>query len=161
MCEINSQRLSPCPIKCGVPKGSILGSILFLLYFNEFENCLKCSKVLSDINRSKEEKVILQAITQSCSCNALINWQKVFDDLPKNNYVFIRKKVDSTFCALYKTNNQTQLYMLNCPATVRSGRYTWRHNSILCHYLSEFENARFNFTLISLVSKILLNYSID
>ena len=34
----------------------------------------------------------------------------------------------------------------NSPAAVRSGRYTWRHNSILFtmyHYSSEFENAGF------------------
>ena len=40
-----------------------------------------------------------------------------------------------------------QLHMLsNCLAALRSGRYTWRHNSILytmCHYLSEFENVGF------------------
>ena len=39
------------------------------------------------------------------------------------------------------------IHMLNnCPAVVRSGRYTWRHNSSLytmCHYLSEFENVVF------------------
>ena len=46
MCEIDSQRFSPYPIKCCVPQGLILGQILFLLYFNDFENCLKCSKVI-------------------------------------------------------------------------------------------------------------------
>ena len=30
-------------------------------------------KILGDINGLKEQNVILQAITQSCSCNALIN----------------------------------------------------------------------------------------
>ena len=30
------------------------------------------------------------------------------------------------------TNKKTQLHMLNnCPKTVRNGRYTWRHNSVL------------------------------
>ena len=120
-------------------------------------------KILGDIHRLKEENVILQAITKSRSCNALINWQKVCDDFPKNIYVFIRKvliftlpnntnllrwkKVDSALCTLCRTNNQTQLHILNnCPATVRSGPYTWRHNSIfytMCHYLPEFENAKF------------------
>ena len=111
----------------------------------------------------------------------MINWQKVCDDLPKNIYVFIRKalifilpnntnllrwkKVDSALCTLCKANNQTQLRMLNnCPATIRSGRHTWGHNSILYtmqHYLSAFEMPDSNFMLISLVSIVLLSYSID
>lgn len=57
-------------------------------------------------------------------------------------------KVESTICALCKTNNQTLTHMLinNCPTAVRSGWYTRRHNSILytmCHYLPEFENDGF------------------
>ena len=48
-------------------------------------------KFIGDINGLKEQNVILQAITQSRSCNTLINWQKVCDDLPENIYVFIRK----------------------------------------------------------------------
>ena len=45
MSEIDSQRSTPCPINCGVPQGLILGLILFLLSFNDFESCLKRSKV--------------------------------------------------------------------------------------------------------------------
>ena len=123
----------------------------------------KIEKVLGDINGLKEQNVILQATTHSCSYNALINCEEVWDDLPENIYVLIRKaliftlpnntnllrlkKVDSTPCTLCKTNNQTQLHILNnYPVTVRSIRYTLRHNSILytiCHCLSEFENSGF------------------
>ena len=53
----------------------------------------------------------------------------------------------SVDCGVCNTNKQTQLHMLsNCPETVRSSRYTWRHDSVLlaiCHYLTALENIGF------------------
>ena len=92
--------------------------------------------------------------------NALINWQKVSDDLPENIYVFIRKalpnntnllrwkKVDSALCILCKKNNQTQLYtyakQLSSSRKIRSTHVASQFQLYtMCHYLSEFENVVF------------------
>ena len=61
-------------------------------------------KILGDINGLNEQNVILQAITQSCSCNALINWQKVYDDFPEN---IPRIHSESTY--IHKPNNTNLL----------------------------------------------------
>ena len=123
------------------------------------------NKILDDMKGLKEENIIIDSISQQCSCTSINQWQRVCEGLRQSIFISVRKviilqlanntnffrwkRVLSSDCGLCNTNKHKQLHILNnCPEAVRNGRYTWRHDSILftiCHYLTALGNIGFEF----------------
>lgn len=63
---IEQQRSGFLPVLSGVPQGSILGPILFILYLNDLPNCVLHSKILSFADDTKCYKVIQRVEDTNC-----------------------------------------------------------------------------------------------
>ena len=64
---VDGRHSRPVPVKSGVPQGTVLGPILFLLFVNDMENCVQNCKISSFADDTR----ISRRISKWTDCNLL------------------------------------------------------------------------------------------
>ena len=82
-CSVNGVLSKSCTLTCGIPQGTILGPLLFLLYINDLPNCLSNSQP----RMHADDTHLTYADNDICSLEASLN----HDLLNINNWLIANK----------------------------------------------------------------------
>ena len=115
--QINGKRSNTETITCGVPQGSVLGAIIFIIYNNDLPKCLTNSKTILFANDTTIFKLSNNIETLYTAMNKDLNiledWfiaNKLSSNARKTNYILFR-------------NKKSELNNINCKLIINGKRY--------------------------------------
>ena len=99
--EVDQSHSDPHPLLSGVPQGSILGPLLFLIYFNDLPDCLTKAKVIM----YADDTVLYFASDKTEKIQFSI-WssKKYLNKLIALNYLYLKKGKTESICLVRQRN---------------------------------------------------------
>ena len=138
-CQLNGFVSSEQPIKCGVPQGSILGPLLFLLYINDLPECLDNTRprlFADDTNLTASGESLNDIeIAVNSDLENLRNWlmaNKLSLNVAKTEFMLIgpkRMKTDSSLNILIENKQIKQVNECKTLGILIDQHLSWNNNT--------------------------------
>ncbi len=135
-------------LKCGVPQGSILGPLFFILYINDLPNALELSKSYlfaddTSIYYSNSDIKQLEFVLNS-ELRKLDIWMKsnkLSVNISKTNYIIFRprqKKINSNLVIQYNNQTITQKQYIKFLGVYLDEHLSWKeHINYICNKIAK------------------------